>query len=106
MSNSRKATLAIAGIVLFALLSGAWVLFENVSGRIPVSMSEFAYWILYPGWLVSVAFLGNMHARFGDWRDFVVIVSVSWVIWMIPVALVWGIVTRKKKAEARGQPAT
>jgi hypothetical protein len=97
MSNSRKATLAIAGFVLFVLLSGAWVLFENASGRIPESLSELAYWILYPGWLVSVASLGNMHARFGDWRDFAVIISVSWVIWMVPVTVVCGVITRKKK---------
>ena len=104
MSSSRKATLAISGLVLFALLSGAWVLFENASGRIPEKLSELGYGILYPGWLASVFLLGNMHARFGDWRDFAVLVSVSWIVWMIPVAVVCGVITGRKKVTERADP--
>jgi 4-amino-4-deoxy-L-arabinose transferase-like glycosyltransferase len=87
----------IAGLALFAALSGAWVLFENTSGRIPEGLSELGHGILYPGWFASVVFLGNMHARFGDWRDFAVLVSVSWITWMIPVCLICRVFTGRKK---------
>jgi hypothetical protein len=88
---------AISGLALFVILTGAWALFENASGRIPEGLSQLGHGVLCPGWFASVVYLGNMHARFGDWRDFVFIVSVSWIIWMIPVFFVCrGLIERKK----------
>jgi hypothetical protein len=97
MPRSPKRILIIAGVVLFAMLSGAWVLFENASGRIPATLSELGRGILYPGWLASVLVLGNAHARFADWRDFAVLVSVSWSFWMIPVVFLNGLATRGQR---------
>jgi 4-amino-4-deoxy-L-arabinose transferase-like glycosyltransferase len=92
---------AIAGLALFVVLTGAWALSENASGRIPEGLSQVGHGIVYPGWFAAVVYLGNMHARFGDWRDFLVIVSVSWIIWMIPVLFVCRALMRRKKLPNR-----
>jgi hypothetical protein len=79
----------VAAVILFALFSGAWLVFENFSGRFSDTACRLAQFALYPGWLVDVWTSGSYHGGFGDWRDFAVMVAVSWSTWMIPVLLVW-----------------
>ena len=89
MKNTTNRFACGFGLVLFVLLSAAWFVFENFSGEFSETEGRAAQIALFPGWIVDVMVSGSYHGGFGDWRDYVVMVFVSWTAWMIPVALVW-----------------
>lgn len=83
----------VAVLLLLAMIV-AWFVFANFSGRFSYSAGELAFLVVRPGQFVDAIASKNPHAGFGDWRDFVNIVFVSWFTWLIPIYLVWKLFER------------
>jgi len=66
---------------------------ENSSGRIPERLSQLGYDTTYPEQLLVALMRGNIHAFFGDWRDPVIKIGGSAVVWLGFLLLVATIIT-------------
>jgi hypothetical protein len=75
---------------LLAVIIIGWYCSENFSGRVSRSAEMIGYTIIRPGHVVDSVLSGNFHGGFGDWRDTVIKITVSFVVWLVPcVAIRW-----------------
>jgi hypothetical protein len=79
--------LVVVGVTLFTLLCAALIILERFYDQFPRFVDVSATAVLLPGHIVDMIVSGNVHAGFSDWRDAVLIVTGSWIIWMLPLFL-------------------
>ncbi len=72
------------GVTLLAVVILGWYCSENFTGRISRRAEMIGYAIIRPGHVVDTILSGNFHGGFGDWRDAVIKIAVSFVTWFLP----------------------
>ena len=83
-------------LLLFLVVSVAWYWSENYGGRIGRELEGLGQLIVTPGFWVDSVLSGTL-GGFGDARDLIIKIGVSFAIWVIPLIIIPEII--KKRSE-------
>ncbi len=85
--SKMKYLLGLGGALLAVVIFG-WYCSENFSGRINRNAEMIGYALVRPGHVVDSILSGNFHGGFGDWRDPIVKIGVSYFVWLLPCLII------------------
>lgn len=100
-----KARNPLIAVGLLVVVTVGYYCAENPRGLLDEPFDRIGYFITFPGQAVVMGLLGNVHASYGDWRDPVLKIGVSYFVWMVPALLVVKSVGRARKRQ-ENEPAS
>ena len=103
-----RAFIVLIAIGFLAVVVAAWYCSENFSGRLGRTAVDVGSSIVWPGQIANAALTGsgNMHTRFGDWRDAVIQIIFTYLAYAVPFVLIVTLARRYLKSGDRLPPGS
>ncbi len=100
-----RTIITLIAVGLLALVVGAWYCSENFSGRLGRNAVRIGESVMWPGQIANAALTGsgNMHTRFGDWRDAIIQIAFTYFVYTVPFVII-AIVARKDRQRHDASP--
>jgi hypothetical protein len=100
MALPSKTQVLLVAVGLLAIVAAGYYCAENPRGLLDESFGGMGYFITFPGQAVVMGFRGNVHASYGDWRDPLLKIGVSYIVWILPALFVLKSLNRARRNNA------